>query len=70
MSTKRLNGYYLTSADGKYIYTGLGKFRTLEAAKDKWNSNPRNGSAGVVAYYDVIRLGVVYGLDTVFVGRI
>lgn len=46
-----------------HLFTGLGEFKTAEAASAYWRSMPRNGVAFVHQERDVSRHGVVYGLE-------
>jgi hypothetical protein len=46
-----------------HLFTGLGEFRSIEAAQAYWHSLPRNGVAYVHEECDVSRNGVVFGLN-------
>ncbi len=67
-TTRRPNiRHYLATVEprlygkGLYVFTGLGEFKTAEAAQAKWRSNPRNGTAVILRHWDAVRLGMCYG---------
>jgi hypothetical protein len=52
---------FLLGTTGNYIFTGLGEFKTIAAAKEKALSQPRNGVVVIYRRADLWRHGVNYG---------
>lgn len=56
-----------TKENRVYLFTELGPFKSVDAAKTFWRSKPRNGTAYVFEECDLSKYGVCFGLDRKFV---
>ena len=54
---------FIRGCAGNYIFTGLGEFKTIEEARAKALSQPRNGVVLIYRRADCWRLGVNYGTN-------